>query len=209
MDAARLPWQLAGPDACGLDEVGRGALAGPLVAAAVVLPPKFSHPLLRDSKLLSEKQRETIEPLIRAAAVALGVIVIEVELIDDRGLGWANRVAFERLIEGVSAPRYLADGNLRISTTRPYQSVIGGDRLVPAISAASIVAKVYRDHLMRELHPEFPHYHWASNKGYGTPHHLGAINRHGVCAHHRRSFIHGEQPELFADDQIGADIGRD
>jgi ribonuclease HII len=197
VDAARLTWQLAHPHACGLDEVGRGALAGPLVAAAVVLPPGFAHPLLRDSKLLSERQRETIEPLIRAAAVALQVILIEVALIDDRGVGWANRVAFERLIEDVSAPEYLADGNLRISTTRRYQSVIGGDRLVPAISAASIVAKVYRDHLMRELHPDFPHYRWAENKGYGTPHHLGAIHQHGICSHHRRSFIHEEQPELF------------
>lgn len=209
VDAAPPLWQLAGPDDCGLDEVGRGALAGPLVAAAVVLPPRFRHSLLRDSKLLSEKQREVIEPLIRAAAVALQVIVIEVKLIDDRGLGWANRVAFERLIERVSAPKYLADGNLRISTTRPYQSVIGGDRLVPAISAASIVAKVYRDHLMRELDPEFPHYHWASNKGYGTPRHLGAIHQHGVCAHHRRSFIHEDQPELFADDQVGVEMGPD
>lgn len=197
VDAAPLTWQLAHPHACGLDEVGRGALAGPLVAAAVVLPPGFAHPLLRDSKLLSERQREAIEPLIRAAAVALQVILIEVALIDDRGVGWANRVAFERLIEAVAAPEYLADGNLRISTTRRYQSVIGGDRLVPAISAASIVAKVYRDHLMRELHPDYPHYRWAENKGYGTPHHLGAIHQHGLCSHHRHSFIHQEQPELF------------
>jgi ribonuclease HII len=173
-----------------------------LVAAAVVLPPDFAHPLLRDSKLLSEKQREEVEPVIRAAAVTLRVIVIEVALIDERGVGWANRVAFERLIEDVAAPQYLADGNLRISTRRPYLSVIGGDRLVPAISAASIVAKVYRDRLMRGLHPEFPHYRWAENKGYGTPHHLGAIHRHGVCPHHRLSFIHGDQPELFEPEDV-------
>jgi ribonuclease HII len=199
-DAARPPWQLAAPGACGLDEVGRGALAGPLVAAGVILPPGFSHPLLRDSKLLSAKQRETIEPLIRREALALQVIAIEVAVINDRGVGWANRVAFERLIEEVSAPAYLADGNLKIRTGRQYHSVVGGDRLVPAISAASIVAKVYRDRLMRDLHPDFPHYDWQGNKGYGTPRHLGAISRHGICHHHRLSFIHGEQPGLF--DQV-------
>lgn len=205
MDAAPPPWQLAGPNACGLDEVGRGALAGPLVAAAVVLPEGFTHPLLRDSKLLSEKQRETVEPAIRQAALALQIIAIEVALIDDRGVGWANRVAFEWLIETVDAPEYLADGNLVVRTSRRYLSVVGGDRLVSAISAASIVAKVYRDHLMRELHPHFPDYHWADNKGYGTPYHLGAIHRHGMCLHHRRSFVHLDQPRLF--DREEADPG--
>ncbi|MGC2191863.1 MAG: ribonuclease HII [Candidatus Dormiibacterota bacterium] len=184
-------------DACGLDEVGRGALAGPLVAAAVVLPANFNHPLLRDSKLLSESQRETIEPVIRREALALQVIAIEVAEIDDRGVGWANRIAFERLIEQVVAQEYLVDGNLVIRTGHRYRSVIGGDRLVPAISAASIVAKVFRDRLMRQLHPQYAHYGWERNKGYGTPHHLGAISRHGICLHHRRSFIHQDQPGLF------------
>jgi len=197
VDAAPPPWRLAGPNACGLDEVGRGALAGPLVAAAVVLPEGYNHPLLRDSKLLSEKQREAIEPAIRKAALALQIIAIDVDVIDDRGVGWANRVAFERLIEKVDAPEYLADGNLVIRTTRRYQSVVGGDRLVSAVSAASIVAKVYRDRLMRELHPHFPDYHWADNKGYGTPYHLDAIYRRGMCLHHRRSFVHGDRPRLF------------
>lgn len=197
MDAAAPLWRVVGSDACGMDEVGRGALAGPLVAAAVILPPGFAHPLLRDSKLLSEVQRERVEPVIRAAALALQVVVIAVPLIDSRGVGWANRIAFERLIKQVAAPAYLADGNLRIRTTRRFQSVVGGDRVVPAISAASIVAKVYRDRLMRALDPGFPHYRWAENKGYGTPHHLDAISRHGVCRHHRRSFIHAEQAELF------------
>jgi len=202
-EPARPLWQLAAAGACGLDEVGRGALAGPLVAAAVVLPRDFTHPLLRDSKLLSEKQREAIEPAIRREAMAVQVISIEVAEIDDQGIGWANRVAFERLIEAVTAPEYLGDGNLAIRTQRQYRSVIGGDRLVPAISAASIVAKVYRDRLMRELHPHFAHYDWEHNKGYGSPHHLSAISRHGICHHHRRSFIHREQPGLF--DQLVTD----
>lgn len=167
------------------------------MAAAVVLPDRFHHPLLRDSKLLSEQQRETVEPVIRQEAIAVEVIAIEVAAIESRGLGWANRVAFQRLIEAVEAPAYLVDGNLTIATGRRYLSVVGGDRLVPAISAASIVAKVYRDRLMRALHPQFPHYAWDHNKGYGTPHHLGAISRHGTCCHHRSSFIHPPQPELF------------
>lgn len=196
-DPARPLWHLAASDACGLDEVGRGALAGPLVAAAIVLPVDFNHPLLRDSKLLSERQREMIEPVIRREALALQVITIEVAEIDDRGVGWANRIAFERLIEEVAAPEYIGDGNLPIRTKRRYRSLIGGDRLVPAISAASIVAKVYRDHLMRELHPQFAHYGWESNKGYGTPLHLSAISSYGICPHHRRSFIRREQPGLF------------
>lgn len=196
-DPASPVWQLVSADVCGLDEVGRGALAGPLVAAAVVLPDGFSHPLLRDSKLLSESQRETIEPVIRREALGLQVIAIEVAEIDDRGVGWANRIAFERLIEQVVAQEYLGDGNLVIRTGHRYRSVIGGDRLVPAISAASIVAKVFRDRLMRQLHPQYAHYDWERNKGYGTPHHLGAISRHGICIHHRRSFIHQVQPGLF------------
>jgi ribonuclease HII len=189
--------------ACGLDEVGRGALAGPLVAAAVVLPAGFDHPLLRDSKLLSARQRETVEPIIRSEALALEVVAIEVTVIDLRGVGWANRLAFEQLIGSIAAPLYLVDGNLVLSTERSYRSVIGGDRLVPAISAASIVAKVFRDQLMRELHPGFPQYGWEQNKGYGTPAHLSALSRHGPCPHHRTSFIHGEQQELFAAGPVG------
>jgi ribonuclease HII len=191
-----------GPGACGLDEVGRGALAGPLVAAAVILPNRFRHHLLRDSKLLSAEQRQTVEPLIRRAALAVEVVSVTVDLINDRGIGWANRYAFERLLELIVAPAYLLDGNLRINTDRHYHSVVGGDRLVPAISAASIVAKVHRDRMMQELHPEFPYYGWEHNKGYGTPHHREAISNHGVCHHHRTAFVHLEQPELFDEETV-------
>ncbi|MGH7692526.1 MAG: ribonuclease HII, partial [Candidatus Dormibacteria bacterium] len=125
------------------------------------------------------------------------VAAVQVSVIDDRGVGWANRIAFERLIRLVTAEAYLADGNLPLRTRRRYLSVVGGDRLVPAISAASIVAKVHRDRLMRQLHPSFPHYGWDENKGYGTPRHLRAISQHGLCRHHRRSFIHEPQPSLF------------
>jgi len=176
-------------DACGMDEVGRGALAGPLVAAAVRLHPLFRHPLLRDSKRLSEAQRERIEPLIRGAAQALEIVSVSPHLIDQHGIGWANRTAFERLLELVSAPLCLIDGNLRLNSPARYLTVIRGDQLVPAISAASIVAKVHRDRLMRALAVEYPEYGWEGNKGYGSSQHLQAILVHGPSPHHRRSFI--------------------
>ncbi len=183
-------------DACGMDEVGRGALAGPLVAAAVILPAGFRHPLLRDSKLLSPRQREVVEPLIRSAAVSLELVAIEAQLIDRWGIGWANRKAFELLIRAVPAPTHLGDGNLVLVGQPSYRSVIRGDRLVPAISAASIVAKVFRDRLMVELHQRFPAYGFNRNKGYGSATHLAALSRHGLCPEHRSSFIHLRPPEL-------------
>ncbi len=177
-------------DACGLDEVGRGALAGPLVAAAIRLDPRFRHPLLRDSKQLSEAQRELVEPLIRQAAEAVEVFSVSSQLIDLHGIGWANRTAFEGLLGRVAAPLYLIDGNLRLNSSSCYRSVVRGDQLVPAISAASIVAKVHRDHLMRALALEYPQYGWEGNKGYGSARHLRAISLHGLTPHHRRSFVH-------------------
>lgn len=185
------------PLACGVDEVGRGALAGPLVAAAVVLEPGFRHPLLRDSKRLTPAQRERLEPLIRTAATAVEVVEVGPGLIDRHGIGWANRTAFEQLIVLVDAPLFLLDGNLKLNSKRPYRSVIHGDDLVPAISAASIVAKVWRDQLMRQLDPEFPHYGWAGNKGYGSARHLEAIAIHGPSPLHRRSFLHQPEAALF------------
>jgi ribonuclease HII len=185
------------PLACGVDEVGRGALAGPLVAAAVVLEPGFRHPLLRDSKRLTPAQRERIEPLIRAASTAVEVVQVGPDLIDRHGIGWANRTAFEQLMSLVDTPLFLLDGNLRLSCGRPYRSVVHGDDLVPAISAASIVAKVWRDQLMRQLDYKFPVYGWAGNKGYGSARHLEAIARNGPSPLHRRSFLHRRQEPLF------------
>lgn len=175
---------------CGLDEVGRGALAGPLVAAAVVLKAGFAHPLLRDSKRLTVSQRSKLDPVIREAAEQLMVIEVGCQEIDQLGIGWANRHAFEQLLGAMVADRYLVDGNLRLSTTRTYRSVIGGDDLVPAISAASIVAKVHRDRLMEELDRECPGYSWAANKGYGSAAHMRAIAERGPSPHHRLTFLH-------------------
>ena len=178
--------------ACGIDEVGRGALAGPLVAAAVILPPAFSHPLLRDSKLLTALQRDRVETAIREAATAVEVVEVSPQDIDRRGVGWANRWAFEELMRRVPAPLYLVDGNLRLDAGRPHRCIPGGDRLVGAISAASIVAKVHRDHLMVELDRLHPRFGWRRNKGYGSRDHLDALREIGPVALHRTTFVHLE-----------------
>jgi len=174
---------------CGLDEVGRGAYAGPLVAAAVLLPPRFRHPLLRDSKLLTAKQRETVGPIIKRKAVAWAIAEVSVAEINARGLGWANVEVFRRLVELVDADGYCCDGRLRIPAQRPVHSLVAGDRLVPAVSAASIIAKVHRDALMRAMHEDAPFYNWASNKGYGAAEHRAAIREHGPHREHRRVFL--------------------
>lgn len=175
---------------CGMDEVGRGALAGPLVAAAVVLPEQFSHPQLRDSKRLTPSQREKLAPLIRAAATMVLVIEVSASEIDRRGVGWANRTAFESLLAAAHADQFLVDGNLRLTSLKPYRSVIGGDDVIPAISAASVIAKVHRDNLMAEMDEAFPEYQWRANKGYGSPVHLAAIRDLGTTPQHRLSFLH-------------------
>ena len=174
---------------CGMDEVGRGAYAGPLVAAAVVLPPGFRHPWLRDSKKLTAPQREVVDAEVRRRAVALAVAEISVAEINARGLGWANVEVFRRLVSQVAADGYCCDGRLRIDAVHPVHCLVGGDDLVPSVSAASIVAKVHRDALMRRLHLDAPHYQWASNKGYGAPVHRAAILSYGIHSEHRRVFI--------------------
>jgi ribonuclease HII len=195
--AATDVWEPPDGSVCGLDEVGRGALAGPLVAAAVVLKEGFTHPLLRDSKRLSPAQRERLEPVIREAATQLLLVEVSCREIDRRGVGWANRQALERLLAEAAADHYLVDGNLRLSTPRRHRCLIGGDDLVPAISAASIVAKVHRDRLMRQLDLECPGYFWAANKGYGSPAHLSALAELGPSPHHRLTFLHRQETLPF------------
>lgn len=183
---------------CGMDEVGRGAFAGPIVAAAVVLPPRFRHPLLRDSKQLSPAQREAMAKVLRRRAISWQVLEISAEQINRRGIGWANVELFRRLVDLVDADGYCADGNLRIDASRPVHSLVRGDDLVPAISAASILAKVHRDAYMTRLHDDVPHYNWASNKGYGAPEHRAALQSHGTHPEHRDLWVrHWLQLELF------------
>ncbi|MFN2581751.1 MAG: ribonuclease HII [Candidatus Dormibacteria bacterium] len=174
---------------CGMDEVGRGAYAGPLVAAAVVLPHRFRHPWLRDSKLLTAHQREVVAEIVRRRAVAWAIAEVSVDDINTRGLGWANVEIFRRLVDLVDADGYCCDGKLRIAAARPVHSLVAGDRLVPAVSAASIIAKVHRDALMRTMHDSAPHYNWAQNKGYGALAHRTAIREHGPHAQHRWVFM--------------------
>ncbi len=176
---------------CGMDEVGRGSYAGPLVAGAVVLPPRFRHPLLRDSKLLSARQREEVAEVIRRRAVAWVVAEISAADINRRGLGWANVEIFRRLVDLVQADGYCCDGRLRINATHAVHCLVKGDNLVPAISAASIVAKVHRDAIMTAMHAGAPQYNWASNKGYGAREHRDAILSHGPHPEHRTVFIDG------------------
>lgn len=192
---------------CGMDEVGRGAYAGPLVAAAVVLPPRFRHPLLRDSKLLTARQREEVDLVIRRRAVGWAIAEVSVDDINLRGLGWANVDVFRRLVDQVQADGYCCDGKLRITASRPVHSLVGGDNKVPAVSAASIIAKVYRDDIMRRVHAQAPHYNWASNKGYGAAEHRNAIREFGPHALHRRVFLASVLQTELDLESVGAGAG--
>ena len=183
----------------GIDEVGRGCLAGPVVAAAVILPEDFDLPGLTDSKQLTAHRRESYDLLIRERATAVSVGSATVEEIDRLNILGATFLAMERAIEGLEPrPEYLLiDGNrFRSHLEIPYETIVGGDGRVASIAAASIVAKVYRDHLMAHLAEEYPQYHWERNAGYGTAAHLAAIRSHGLTPHHRRTFAPC-RPTLF------------
>lgn len=184
---------------CGLDEAGRGPLAGPIVAAAVVFPPdfdfaaRFPHIAFGDSKKLTVRQRATAYDLIVANALICETEFIDVGDINARDIGWANRAVFERLISRVQAERYIVDGNLKLTVPLEKQDaarcVIRADQTEPAVSAASIVAKVSRDRWMCQLHEEFPKYGWDRNMGYHSPLHVAALRQYGQTRHHRTKFI--------------------
>ncbi|MEP7289135.1 MAG: ribonuclease HII [Chloroflexota bacterium] len=184
---------------CGLDEAGRGPLAGPLVAAAVIFPADFVFtevfPKLKfgDSKKMSLHQREAVISYIHEFALATRVEVVSVEDINRQGIGWANRAAFERLIVGMEAERYIVDGNLKLTNlgrkARRVRSLVRADQTEQAVSAASIIAKVTRDRIMQDLHATFPVYGWDHNMGYGTAQHVDALQRFGLTVHHRYQFV--------------------
>ena len=169
---------------CGLDECGRGPLAGPIMAAAVVL----SQPLknLKDSKQLSAKKRQYLYRRIIKTATAVKIESISVQQINNRGIGWANKEIFKRLIRKIEADKYIVDGNLKIPKA---VSIIKADTKIPEVMAASIVAKVTRDKLMRELAKDYPRFGWHSNMGYGTKYHLSALQEIGPTKHHRSAFV--------------------
>ena len=174
----------------GVDEVGRGPLAGPVVAAAVILDERRLIRGLNDSKLLTASTRERLSIEIRKKALCFSIGEATVDEIDRINILQAALLAMRRAVDGLRlVPEVVVvDGNQLPTVPMACRSIVGGDARVRAISAASIVAKVHRDRLCNDLHDEHPEYGFASHKGYSTPEHLDALRRHGACRHHRRSF---------------------
>ncbi|MEX3628295.1 MAG: ribonuclease HII [Burkholderia sp.] len=190
IDQSGFDFDAPGEIVCGVDEAGRGPLAGPVVAAAVILDPARPILGLDDSKALSAKKRERLYEEIVAHSRAWCVASASVEKIDTLNILHATMLAMRRAVEGLSLLPTLAriDGNRCPTLSIRSEAIVGGDALVPSISAASIIAKVTRDRLLVDLHANFPHYGFDVHAGYGTPRHLAALREHGPCEHHRRSF---------------------
>lgn len=191
----------AGIIEAGLDEAGRGCYAGPVYAAAVILPADLSHPLLNDSKQVNEKNRYELRTFIEKKALAFSVASSSVEEIDKYNILKASFMAMHRALDTLKKkPKLLLiDGNRFIRYKKiPHRCIIKGDGIYTSIAAASILAKTYRDDHMKSLHEAFPQYKWDQNKGYGTEEHRKAIEEFGLCIHHRRSFnIQPVQVALF------------
>jgi ribonuclease HII len=175
----------------GCDEAGRGCLAGPVFAAAVILPKKFKHALLNDSKKLNEAQRRYLRPIIEENAITFGVAQVSSAEIDQINILNASFLAMHRAIDQLKVipESLLIDGN-RFNKYKdiPHHCIIEGDGKYMSIAAASILAKTYRDEYMEDLHESFPHYDWKSNKAYATLKHRNAIIEFGITEHHRKSF---------------------
>ena len=175
----------------GTDEAGRGCLSGPVVAAAVILPNDFQHPLLNDSKKLSEKQRQLLRPIIEEKALAFGVGIVDEKKIDEINILQASILAMHKSISALSVePEFIiVDGNkFKPFQEIPHETIIKGDGKYLSIAAASVLAKTYRDDIMEKLHEEFPDYNWKKNKGYPTKEHRAAILKKGSCKYHRKTF---------------------
>ncbi len=180
----------------GVDEVGRGPLAGPVVCAAVVMPLEEESLVVGvdDSKKLSESKRESLAKLIKERAIAYTMVEVSEKMIDEINILEATKLGMKRAIESLklpdgSAPEVvLTDGNMTLDIALPQQSVVHGDALSYSIGAASIIAKVYRDHKMVEWSKDYPMYAFDKNKGYGTAAHVQAIKEYGLCPIHRRTF---------------------
>lgn len=181
----------AGVVEAGCDEAGRGCLAGPVTAAAVILPADFSNDLINDSKQLTEKRREALRPVIESQAVAWAVAHVGPEEIDRINILRASILAMHRAIGklAVRPQALIVDGNRFFQfEDLPHTTIIKGDAKFMSIAAASILAKTHRDELMATLHEQFPQYNWKKNKGYPTRDHRQAIAQYGITPHHRRSF---------------------
>ncbi len=185
----------------GCDEAGRGCYAGPVFAAAVILPADFFHPLLNDSKQVKEAHRNELRLLIEEQAVAFAVAKVDVEEIDQINILKASFKAMHLAVDALKIkPQFLLiDGNRFIKYKQtPHQCFVKGDGRFASIAAASILAKTWRDEYMLQLHEQYPQYNWKKNKGYGTEEHRKAIEQFGLCIHHRKSFnIQPVQQQLF------------
>ena len=175
----------------GVDEAGRGCYAGPVYAAAVILPKDFFHPLVNDSKKLSAAQRDLLRPIIEKESIAFAVAAVDNNTIDRVNILQASFLAMHLAIDQLTIlpEMLLIDGN-RFKPYKKliYQCIVKGDGKYASIAAASILAKTYRDEYMLKLHQQFPHYGWNKNKGYGTLIHRNAIGENGLCDYHRKSF---------------------
>ena len=175
----------------GTDEAGRGCLAGPVTAAAIILPESFENTILTDSKLLSEKNRGLLEPLLKSESICYGISHIQHDVIDDINILNASILAMHQAIDSLSkTPDYIiVDGNrFKPYKDIPHSCIIKGDSKYLSIAAASVLAKTARDAYMLKLHEEYPMYNWKKNKGYPTKEHRAAIKKYGPTKYHRMSF---------------------
>ncbi|MEO6453857.1 MAG: ribonuclease HII [Ginsengibacter sp.] len=175
----------------GIDEAGRGCFAGPVFAAAVILPKDFYHPLLNDSKQLTKEERDTLRPVIEKESVCYSVARVDNDEIDQINILQASFKAMHIALDNLkNKPQLLlVDGNrFKSYQDYPHKCVIKGDGIYSSIAAASVLAKTYRDAYMQKLHKKYKMYQWKNNKGYGTPIHRSAIENHGLCEYHRKSF---------------------
>jgi ribonuclease HII len=199
----KLAWASGAQLVAGVDEVGRGCLFGPVVAAAVILEPGYRIKGLRDSKLIDQKTRETLAQRIKQHAIAYAVAAVDVARIDQLNIYWASLLAMREAVAQLApAPDHLLVDAVRVNWECPQTNIIHGDALSISIAAASIIAKVHRDEMIRRWDPVYPQYDLASNKGYRSPKHLAALNEFGPTPLHRLSFApvwmcHEAQQEEF------------
>jgi ribonuclease HII len=202
----KLAWASGAKLIAGVDEVGRGCLFGPVVAAAVILEPGYRIKGLRDSKLIDQETREKLAERIKQHSIAYAVATVDVARIDQLNIYWASLLAMREAIAQLTpAPDHLLIDAVRVNWECPQTNIIHGDALSASIAAASIIAKVHRDEMIRRWDPVFPQYDLASNKGYRSPKHLAALNEHGPTPLHRLSFApvwmcHENQQEQFVFD---------
>ncbi len=188
----------------GIDEAGRGPLAGPVVAAAVILPPEYENPEIKDSKQLTARKRDDLCEVIKQVALSTGIGVVEASVIDTVNIFKATLIAMREAVTNLSlTPDYLLiDGKCCIFVPMPQEAIVKGDSLSVSIASASIVAKVTRDRIMEIYHRQFPQYNFLQNKGYATGEHREAIKKYGRCKIHRRSFVIKDKSAL----QVNAEL---